>query len=74
MTSTPLSGEALSRAVRVYAVVNLHIGRVHGMTCNINQAQAWVREITTRCGPNSATRCVDLVDPDEQNTPLEGTP
>lgn len=62
--------EALPRAVRVYAVVNLRKGRIHGVTCNINQSAAWVRELCDKYGdPLAAVQCVDLVDPDEQNIP-----
>ena len=68
---TGLSGEALARAVRAYAVVNLRTGRVHGMTCNVNQSGAWVRELIEKYrDPLAATQCVDLVDPDEQNIPI----
>lgn len=57
--------------VRVYAVVNLRAGRVHGVTCNVNQAAAWVREIIGRYGndPLAATQCVDLVNPKEMAIP-----
>lgn len=63
--------EALPRAVRVYAVANLRTGRIHGMTCNVNQASAWVRKICESYGNDwsAATQCVDLVDPDEQDIP-----
>lgn len=62
--------EALPRAVRVYAVADLRRGRIHGMTCNVNQSGAWVRELCEKYGdPLAAVQCVDLVDPDEQNIP-----
>ena len=59
--------------VRVYTVVNWRTERVHGMTCNINQSAAWVREICESYGNNwlAATQCVDVVDPAEQNIPWQ---
>lgn len=64
--------EALSRSVRVYAVANLRTGRIHGMTCNVNQSAAWVRELIAKYGdPDAAVQCVDLVDPDEQDIPWQ---
>lgn len=62
-----------SGRVRVYAVVNLRTGRVHGMTCNVNQSRAWVRYLIDRYdGDNlAASSTVDLVDPSEQDIPLE---
>jgi hypothetical protein len=62
--------EALPRAVRVYAVANLRTGRIHGMTCNVNQSTAWMRELIEKYNdPLAATQCVDLVDPAEQEIP-----
>ncbi|GEM_PF-5178462 len=62
--------EALPRAVRVYAVANLRTGRIHGMTCNVNQSAAWVRELIAKyADPLAAVQCVDLVDPTEQDIP-----
>lgn len=52
--------------VRVYAVANLHKGRIHGITCNVNQSVAWVRALCEQYGPLAAVQCVDLVDPTEQ--------
>lgn len=66
---------SVSDHVRVYAVVNLRTGRVHGMTCNVNQSTKWVRELIEKYGGNAdaATQCVDLVDPTEQDIPwLDG--
>lgn len=60
--------------VRVYGVANLRTGRIHGMTCNINQSAAWVRELIDRYGdPLAAVQCVDLVDPEEQHIRREYT-
>lgn len=52
--------------VRVYAVANLHKGRIHGMTCNVNQSAAWVRALCDQHGPDAAVQCVDVVDPEQQ--------
>jgi hypothetical protein len=62
----------VSDHVRVYAVANLHKGRIHGMTCNVNQAAAWVRELCDQYGPGAAVQCVDLVNPAEQDIPHAG--
>lgn len=62
----------MSDLVRVYAVVNLRKGRIHGMTCNVNQSVAWMRELIDRYGdPLAAAQCVDLVDPAEQGIQWE---
>jgi hypothetical protein len=61
----------MSDKVRVYAVVNLRRGRIHGMTCDINQSRAWVRELCESYDDwTAATQSVDLVDPAEQDIPL----
>lgn len=52
--------------VRVYAVANLHKGRIHGITCNVNQSAAWVRALCDQYGPQAAVQCVDVVDPAQQ--------
>lgn len=52
--------------VRVYAVANLHKGRIHGITCNVNQSAAWVRALCDQYGPDAAVQCVDVVDPEQQ--------
>lgn len=52
--------------VRVYAVANLHKGRIHGITCNVNQSAAWVRVLCDQYGPDAAVQCVDVVDPAQQ--------
>lgn len=52
--------------VRVYAVANLHKGRIHGITCNVNQSAAWVRALCEQHGPGAAVQGVDLVDPAQQ--------
>jgi hypothetical protein len=67
-----VTDEALSRSVRVYAVANLRTGRIHGMTCNVNQSSRWVRELIEKYDdPLAAVQCVDLVDPTEQDIPWE---
>ena len=64
--------EALPRAVRVYAVADLRKGRIHGMTCNVNQASAWTRALIEKYGDSlAAVQCVDLVDPNEQDIPWQ---
>jgi hypothetical protein len=61
--------------VRVFAVVNLRRGRVHGLTCDVNQSRAWVREICERYNDRQAAiQCVDLVNPAEQSVALEPSP
>ncbi|GAA0495011.1 hypothetical protein Ade02nite_19350 [Paractinoplanes deccanensis] len=56
--------------VRVYAVANLRKGRIHGLTCNVNQSVAWVQELIEQYGdPLAATQTVDVVDPAEQSIP-----
>lgn len=60
----------MTERIRVYAVANLRTGRIHGMTCNVNQSCAWVRELIDRYSdPLAATQTVDLVDPAEQDIP-----
>lgn len=67
---TPPAAGPAGPVVRVYAVVNLRTGRIHGITCNINQSSAWVRELNDRYGdPLAAVQGVDLVDPAEQEIP-----
>jgi hypothetical protein len=62
----------VSERVRVYAVANLRTGRIHGMTCDVNQSARWVRELIERYDDSlAATQCVDLVDPAEQDIPWE---
>jgi hypothetical protein len=62
----------VSELIRVYAVANLRTGRIHGMTCNVNQSSRWVRELIERYGDSlAAVQCVALVDPAEQNIPWE---
>jgi hypothetical protein len=48
--------------VRVYAVVNWHKRRVHGITADLAQSQRWVREVCDEYGPDAATQTVDAVD------------
>ncbi|MDG4792120.1 hypothetical protein O7626_40610 [Micromonospora sp. WMMD1102] len=59
-----------SRAVRVLVVVNWRRGTVHGITCDQEQSQRWVRELIDRYGdPLAATQTVDLVFPADLPVP-----
>lgn len=57
--------EVAREPIRVIAVVNWHTGRVHGITCDQELAQKWVREIGGRYDDDhlSASMTVDLVTP-----------
>lgn len=57
-----------ARAVRVLAVVNWRRERVHGITCDQQQAQRWVRELVAQYDgdPLAVTQTVDLVYPESE--------
>lgn len=61
-------GHGMSGQVRVVVVVDWLHRRVHGITCNDEEAQEWVRDVVSEHGDLlAATMTVGLVSPTDDD-------